>query len=182
MPQVTELLTIDRGGVHTLLARSPVTCTAFKEFLRATGQKLPPMLAASGSAAAPVTRVSRHDTLAYCQWAGSREGHTYRLPSMAELEELYGEDESDGVSMEIWAHTPGHTPEMRGGLREVFLCEWTSEIEEVPQPNAKPPRVLGSIFYPPWLRHGANASHAQAYLSATEGYSFVTFRLACDQP
>ncbi len=180
MPQETELLTIDRGGIHALLAHSPVTGAAFKEFLRATGQKLPPALTASGSAAAPVTRVSQQDALAYCRWAGSREGRTYRLPMMAELEELYSEDAEDGVSMEMWAHTPGHTPELRGGLKEVFLCEWTSEFEEVPQPSERPPRILGSIFYPPWLRHGANASHTQAYLSVTEGYSFVTFRLACD--
>ena len=41
-------------------------------------------------------------------------------------------------------------------------------------------RVLGSVFYPPWLREGPNATHAQAYLLASEGYSFITFRAARD--
>ncbi len=181
MPQETELLTIDKGGLHALLAHAPVTRAAFKEFLRDTGQKLPPSLAEPGAASAPVTRISQHDALAYCRWAGSREGRTYRLPAMAELEQLYSEDAADGVSLEIWGHTAGHTPEVRGGLKEVFLCEWTTETEEMPQPGERPPRILGSIFYPPWLRHGNNAAHAQAYLAATEGYSFVTFRLACDK-
>lgn len=177
----TQLMRINGGGIHALLGHSPVTTAAFKEYLRATGQKMPPATTQPGSSTAPVTRVSQQDALAYCQWAGSREGRRYRLPTMAELQELYSEDMADGISLDVWAHSAGHTPEVRGGLKAVFLCEWTGEAEEIPQPAGRPPRLLGSIFYPPWLREGNNATHAQAHLSATEGYSFVTFRLACDE-
>ena len=73
-----------------------------------------------------------------------------------------------------------HLPEVIGGLKPVFLCEWTAETETVEQPAGRPAHVLGSIFYPPWLREGSTGMHAQAHLLATEGYSFVTFRVAYD--
>ena len=65
-------------------------------------------------------------------------------------------------------------------MKPTYLCEWTQETEELPQLGGDAPgRSLGSVLYPPWVRQGNNASHAQAYLAATEGYSSVTFRLAC---
>ena len=69
---------------------------------------------------------------------------------------------------------------MIGGLKPVWLCEWTQETEVIEQAGDHAPRVLGSIFYPPWLREGNAPGHAQAHLAADEGYSFVTFRLVYD--
>lgn len=173
-------LNVTGAGMRALLANHPVTRAEYKGYLQAAGQALPAALKRPEPPGSPVTYISQADALAYCRWAGAVAGRDYRLPTMAELQTLYEEDIADGISLELWPHTPGHMPELRGGLKQVFLCEWTGETEEIPQPAGRPPRVLGSIFYPPWLRHGSNAIHAQAHLLATEGYSFVTFRLACD--
>ncbi len=174
------LLNITGAGVRALLVSHPVTRAEYKRCLQMTGQALPAALKRPEPPGSPITTVSQADALAYCRWASAGAGHIYRLPTMAELQELYIEDIADGINLELWPHTPGHTPELRGGLKQTFLCEWSGETEDIPQPAGRPPRVLGSIFYPPWLRHGSNATHAQAHLLATEGYSFVTFRLACD--
>ncbi len=174
---MTDFLQVNTYDVHALLACHPVTCGSFKEYLQATGQALPPAPLRPNSPQAAITGISQIAAQAYCRWVGP----AYRLPTMAELQELYREDAADGVSLELWPHTAGHMPELRGGLHTVFLCEWTGEVEELPQPAGRPPRLLGSVFYPPWLRQGSNASHVQAHLSAAEGHSFVTFRLARDE-
>lgn len=174
------LLKVTGAGVQGWLASQPVTRSAFKDYLRASGQAIPAVLARPAPPTSPVTQISQTDALAFCRWASAGAGHIYRLPTMAELQELYREDIEDGIDLELWPHSPGHTPELREGLKQLFLCEWTGETDEIPQPPGRPARILGSIFYPPWLRHGSNASHAQAHLLATEGYSFVTFRLASD--
>ncbi len=174
-----EMITL---AAHTLTARlavHPVTCGDFKQFLRGTGRPIPPQLAKQESSSAPATRISQIDALAYCAWLGQREGQVYRLPSMAELEALAANDTAEGIDPGIWSNTPGQISELRGGLKRVYLCEWTLETESVDRPDGAV-RVLGSIFYPPWLREGSNATHAQAHLLVTEGYSFVTFRVACD--
>lgn len=177
---MTELLKLDGYNVHALLASQPVPRAAYQDYLRASGQPLPPAVTQTGPSTSPVTHISQTDAQAYCRWAGGREGRVYRLPTMAELQALYAEDAADGITLEVWGHTSRARPELYGGSKDVFLCEWTGEIEEVPQPGGRSPRILGSIFYPPWLRHGSNAIQAQAHLLATEGYSFVTFRLAAD--
>ena len=41
---------------------------------------------------------------------------------------------------------------MIGGLKPVWLCEWTQETEVIGQAGDHAPVGLGSIFYPPWLR------------------------------
>ncbi len=123
--------------------------------------------------------VSQDDATAFCRWLGPQEGRAYRLPCMAELAELVGEEAAQGVDSEIWPHYHEQRPELRGGLKPAYLCEWTQEVETIPQPGGRS-RVLGSVFYPPWLRQGPNASHLQACLLASEGYSFVTFRVALD--
>jgi hypothetical protein len=178
---MTELLTLDGHGVRALIASHPVTRESYKRHLRETRQPMPPALKMPAPPSSPVTCVAQVNAREYCHWLSSQEGRTYRLPTMAELLELYSEDVADdGFSPDLWPHHPGEMPELRGGLRQVFLCEWSSEVEEIPQPDQRPPRVLGSIFYPPWLRENANATRAQAHLLSTEGYSFVTFRVATD--
>ncbi len=177
---MTAFVKVTGVGVRASLANHPVTRAEYKGYLQSTGQPMPPVLKRPEPSNAPIACISQADALAYCHWASAGRGEAYRLPTMAELQALYIEDIADGINLELWAHTPGHVPELRGGLKQVFLCEWTGETEEIPQPAGRPPRVLGSIFYPPWLRQGSNAAHAQAHLLATEGYSFVTFRLACD--
>jgi hypothetical protein len=169
-----------RGTQGVMLAAHAVTRQEYKAYLRTSGQPVPPPLAKPEASSEPVAYVSQVDAVAYCRWLGTQEGRTYRLPVMAELEELASEAVLDGSSPEIWPHHHGNRPELRGGMKEMYLCEWTGETESVPGAAGRPDRILRSIFYPPWLRHGANAIHAQAHLSATEGYSFVTFRVACN--
>jgi hypothetical protein len=174
-----EFLTLDQHGVHCVIARHPVSRENYKRFLRETHMPVPPALAQPAAPGSAVTYVSQVEARAYCQWLGSHDSRRYRLPTMAELLELYSEDTTaDGFSSDLWPHEPGDRPEIRGGMKQVFLCEWSDEIEEIPQPDQRRSRVLGSVFYPPWLREGANSIHAQAHLLATEGYSFITFRVA----
>jgi len=165
-------------GRRTVLAAHPVSRECFKQYLRETDQPTPLFLTRPEPSSNPVTYVSQVDALAYCRWLGAHEGRTYRLPSMSELQEALGEAANEGISPDFWPHTYGQLPELRGGLKPVYLCEWTLETETIEQPSGRPPRILGSIFYPPWLREGSNATHAEAHLLATEGYSFVTFRVA----
>ena len=177
-PVPERWMKLDERGVHAVLATHPVTRGEYKEYLRASDHAIPPSLARIAPPSVPVTDVSRVDAVAYCEWLGRRESRSYRLPTIAELLELAAEAEEDGISDEVWPHQRGHRPEVRGGMKEMFLCEWTYEVEETPAQPGQPPRILGSIFYPPWLRHGSHSYHAQAHLAATEGFSFVTFRLA----
>jgi hypothetical protein len=164
-------------GVHASLGAHPVTRGEYKAFVRATGRSTSGHPGAVESPSEPVTCVSQVDAIAYGRWLGPQEGCIYRLPSLAELSELANEAAMEGISPEIWPHHHDYRPELRGGFKPVHLCEWTLETETIPRPDGQS-RVLGSVFYPPWLREGPNASHQQACLLASEGYSFVTFRLA----
>ncbi len=178
---MSDTISVTEHGAHAVLAAHPVTRQSYKAYLHTLGLPIPPSLAQADNPANPVTYVSQVDALAYCRWLGGREGYPYRLPTMAELLELADDASQDGISPEVWPHLHGNRPELRGGMKEMFLCEWTMETESVSPPGAPDRvRVLGSIFYPPWLREGSNAVHAQANLLATEGYSFVTFRVARD--
>lgn len=130
------------------------------------------------SSNAPVINVSQVQAAAYCEWIGSRTGRVYRLPRVAELQELMGGKPDAAPDAGTWPHERGHVTELRGGMKPVYLCEWTSDTIEGPRYGNRPPRVLADIFYPPWLRDGNNAGHVHASLSVDEGYAFVTFRLA----
>jgi Sulfatase-modifying factor enzyme 1 len=174
-----ELIEVHGPGVTAALAEHPVTRAEHRAYLRAAGQAHLPPMAPDELLSDPVTYVPQTEAITYCQWLSAQEGRAYRLPSMAELSELAREVTEEGISPEIWPHHHEQRPELRGGLKPAYLCEWTQETEILPQPGGRT-RVLGSVFYPPWLRHGPNASHLQACLLASEGYSFVTFRLASD--
>ena len=174
-----EMIEVHGPGVAAALAEEPVTKAEYRSYLRAAGQGSLPSLAEDERPSDPVTYVPQTDAIAFCQWLRAQEGRAYRLPRMAELSELAGAAAAEGVSPEIWPHYHEQRPELRGGLKPTYLCEWTLETEIVPQPGGRT-RVLGCVFYPPWLRHGPNASHLQACLLASEGYSFVTFRVASD--
>jgi hypothetical protein len=174
-----NMIEVRGPGVAVAVAEDPVTKDEYRSYLRAVGRATPPPLAQGERLSDPVTYASRDDAIAFCQWLSTQEGRTYRLPRMAELSELAGDAAAEGVSLEVWPHYYEQRPELRGGLKPDYLCEWTQEVETVPLPGGRV-RVLGSVFYPPWLRHGPNASHLQACLLASEGYSFVTFRVACD--
>ncbi len=174
-----ETITLHTRDVNVALATRPVTRQEFKAYLAANDRPVPAPLAHGDSGTSPVIEVSQVDAADYCRWFGAQQGRSYRLPTMAELHELADEITQEGVNPEVWPHTHQLHPEVRGGMKPTYLCEWTQETEELPQLGGNAPgRSLGSIFYPPWVRQGNNASHAQAYLAATEGYSFVTFRLA----
>lgn len=173
-----DIITLDRHGCRAVLAAQPVTRENYKRYLKETGQAVPPRLTGAEPSSHPITYVSRVDAVAYCTWLSARAGHAYRLPGMGELQELADGWAEDGLGPDLWPHTHGRLPELRGGLKPIYLCEWTAETETIAQPGGLRQRVLGSIFYPPWLRERSTASHAQAHLLATEGYSFVTFRTA----
>ena len=176
-----DTITLDAHVLHVTMAAQPVTVQAYKTYLQAADLPTPRPLAHPDSLATAVTYVSQVDALAYLRWLGVREGRSYRLPAMNELLELYAEDAVDGINPEMWPHTHDRRPELRGGLKAHYLCEWTAEVEAIVQPGAPDrTRVLGSVFYPPWLRESSNASHVQAALLASEGYSFITFRAARD--
>jgi hypothetical protein len=174
-----ETIEVRGQGAQASLGTHPVTRVAYRAYLRATGQSISPPRGGVETPSDPITYVSQVDANAFCAWLSKQEGRVYRLPSMSELSELASEAAAEGIDPEIWPHHHEARPELRGGLKPTYLCEWTLETEAVPQPGGLT-RVLGSVFYPPWLREGPNASHLQACLLASEGYSFVTFRLASD--
>ena len=172
-----EMIEVHGPGVAVALAEQPVTKGEYRIYQRSGGRaKLLPM-APDERLSDPATYISQAEAIAYCEWLSAQEGRVYRLPRIAELSELAGDTAAEGVSLEVWPHYYEQRPELRGGLKPEYLCEWTQEVETVPLPGGRT-RVLGSVFYPPWLRHGPNASHLQACLLASEGYSFVTFRVA----
>jgi hypothetical protein len=173
-----DIITLDEHGFRSALAARPVTREGYRAFLRDTGRPLPHVHTQSRPPADPITDVSQVDAAAYCRWLGARQGRACRLPTMAELTELHSELAEHDLGPEAWPHMHGHMSEVLGGLKPIWLCEWTAETAAIEQPAGRPPRILGSLFYPPWLREGSNTVHAQAHLLATEGYSFVTFRVA----
>ena len=175
-----DTITLQGEGYHSVLATHPVTRESYKQFLHDTKRAVPHALAQPEPGSRPVTYVSQVDALAYCHWQGKRDGRAYRLPAVCELQELADELGQQGATSDVWAHEHGERPEVIGGLKPVWLCEWTQETEVIEQAGDRVPRALGSIFYPPWLREGNAPGHAQAHLAADEGYSFVTFRLVYD--
>lgn len=177
---MSDFISVAAPGGQAHLAVHPVTVGDHRVFLRETGRATPQALKQVHSSSAPVIDVSQVDAVAYCGWLGSRTGRTHRLPRMAELQELMGGGQADDLDAGVWPHQHGRLTELRGGLKPVFLCEWTSDTFEAPRFGDRPPRVLADIFYPPWLREGSNVGHVHASLLASEGYSFVTFRLAYD--
>lgn len=175
-----EFVEVRAPGVQARLSLHPITLEAYCAFLKETGRPLPPGLRRGRSGTDPVVDVSQVDAAAYCQWLGGREGRRYRLPGTAELQTLMEEAESKDIDAGVWPQGGASMPELRGGLRPHYLCEWTRETVETPQVGDRPKRALATIFYPPWLRQGGNTAHVHASVSASEGYSFVTFRVACD--
>lgn len=175
-----DFIGIELSGAKVHLAIHPVTVGEYKVFLHETGRTAPLALKQVHSASAPVIYVSQVEAVAYCAWLGGRMGRTLRLPRMAELHDLMSDEDGDALDAGLWPHAAGHITELRGGLKPIYLCEWTSDTMAGPQYGSRPPRVLADIFYPPWLREGSNAGHVHASLSVEQGYAFVTFRLAHD--
>jgi hypothetical protein len=174
---MTELIKPPGLAGQALVAPTLITQAAYKVYLRELGRPLPPSLTrGGGSPNRPATYVSQIDAVAYCQWLGRQEGHAYRLPSMAELMALYSRVEDTGP--EGWSALTTHNNPVSD--EHGCHCEWTCETETMLSYDGGESRILGSIFYPPWLREGSNAIHAQARMSATDGFSFVGFRVACD--
>lgn len=176
-----EMINLAGRGQPVALAARPISRQEFIAYLQEVGKPIPSQLTHGNRATAPVTDVSQIEATDYCRWLGAKEGRPCRLPRIAELHQLADEMTQEGISSEIWPHYRPPQPEFRGGMKPSYLCEWTQETDTVPQfGNAAPRRSLGSLFYPPWVRQSGNLSHAQAYVAATEGYSFVTFRVATD--
>ncbi len=175
---------VDYRTVH--LAAHPVTLPDFVQFLHDAGRPVPPGVqrgpANPQGGGQAVIGVSQIDAAAYCEWIGKRIGHACRLPSTEELDALMPEKTVTQRDAEVpdagfWPHEEGRIPEMRSGLRPVFLCEWTREVEEAGS-ERDPERLMARVFYPPWLREGSNPLHAHAALLASESFSFVTFRVS----
>ncbi len=175
-----EFVEVPAPGRGVRLALHPVTLDAFCAFLDASGRPRSPRLRRGRSGSAPVVEVSQEDASAYCRWLGEREVRSYRLPGTAELQTLMEGADGEEIDAGVWPQERGRMPELRGGLKPHFLCEWTCETLEMPPSGTRPPKALAILFYPPWLREGSNVAHVHASVSASEGYSFVTFRVACD--
>ena len=174
-----QMIEVGGPGIAAALAEQPVTKAEYRSFIRATRKSALPPLTPGERLCDPVTCVSQDDAAAYCAWAAGQGGRAYRLPKIAELTALAGDAAAEGISSEVWPHYYQQRPELSGGMQPTYLCEWTLERDCLQQAGSWT-RVLGSVFFPPWLRHGPNASHLQACLLASDGYSFVTFRLAVD--
>lgn len=177
-------VTVGYRTVH--LATSPVTLPDFLEFLRDIDRPVPPGVqrgpANPQGGGQAVVGVTQPDAAAYCEWAGRRIGHACRLPSTDELDALMPQKTVIQRDLEVpdagfWSHEEGRIPEVRSGLRPVFLCEWTREILETGSQH-DPARTMARIFYPPWLHEGGSSLHAHAALLAGESFPFVTFRLS----
>jgi hypothetical protein len=181
-PARERWVTVQTWELHARLATHPVTLGEYRLFLTATERPLPPAPAHhDADDREPVVEVSQLDAAAYCDWLGGQEGAVYRLPSLPELHALECLAEDEGFSAQIWPHRRGDLAEMRGGLKRQYLCEWAIDIEDPPISSDRPERQMAGIFYPAWLRPGNSASHLQAHLLASEGYDFVTFRVAWPQ-
>lgn len=72
------------------IAETEVTNEQYREFVVATGRKPPQgwngQEFPSGTAAVPVTGVSWHDAVAYCEWLSRKTGTKVELPTEAEWE------------------------------------------------------------------------------------------------
>jgi hypothetical protein len=168
---MVELIKLKREGLADSVATRPVSLQEYRAFLRATGQPMPQELARVTNANEPVVYVSQVAGLEYCHWLGAQ----YRLPSVAELLALMGPAGLEGTSKEMWPHTRSQWVQ-RGAT---YLCEWTRDSQTLPPASGGEPRVLASVFYPPWLRHGNSPKEIEAMMLASQGYSFVSFRVAC---
>jgi formylglycine-generating enzyme required for sulfatase activity len=72
------------------MAKTPVTNTQYRAFVRAAGYRPPDHWwdgrPPAGKEHHPVVHVSWHDALAYCRWLSETTGKTYCLPSEAQWE------------------------------------------------------------------------------------------------
>jgi hypothetical protein len=176
---MTDMLKVQGADFRSLVGAQLVTRRAYIGFLQAAGRPVPPPLTRSGSPANAVTWAPQVEAAEFCAWLGKQEGGQYRLPSVAELVAFHREAEQKGLEVGVWpADAEREAPDCVA--HDSCFCEWTCETEEVPIYGTDQVRVLGSIFYPPWLREENNVVHVQAHLLATEGYSWISFRVAQD--
>jgi hypothetical protein len=177
-------VTANYKTVH--IAAHPVSLAQFTAFLESAGRPVPPgvkhLPEGVQGGDEPVTGVTQVDAAAYCEWVCRHTGRNCRLPSGDELDALMPHatvQQSHGPvpDTEVWPHEKGQRHEMRGGLKPVFLCEWTRDIDATTE-DLEPKRQMAIIFYPPWLREGDNPLHAHAALLASGSYTFVTFRVS----
>ena len=141
-----ETITLHTRGINVALAVRPVTCQEFKAYLAVSGRPTASPLAHGDSGTSPVTEVSQVEAADYCRSFGAQQGRSYRLPSMAELHELADEITQEGINPEVWPHTHQLHPEVRGGMKPTYLCEWTQEVEELqPLGGNASVRRLGSV-------------------------------------
>ena len=155
--KMDDFLKVTGHGVLRAARRPSRHPRRYKEYLRATGQPLSPALKRPEPPASPISTSRKTMRVAYCRWASGARGHAYRLPTMAELQELYVRTSSDGINLELWPHTPGHAGTARGHETGLPVRVDRGNRGSAAAHRAAPAHVLGSIFYPPWLRHGNNA-------------------------
>jgi hypothetical protein len=176
---MTDMLKVQGVGFRSVVTAQLVTRRAFLGYLEAAGRPVPPPLTRSGAPANAVTWASQVEAAEFCAWLGKHEGGRYRLPSIAELVAFHALAGQERLEVGAWpADVERQAPDCVA--HNSCFCEWTCETEEVPVYGTDQVRVLGSIFYPPWLREGNSVVHVQAHMLATEGYSWISFRVAQD--
>ena len=174
-----EMISVKGPGFSGLVAPHLVAASAFKLYLASLDHPASKQLMRCATQRGPICWVPQLEAVQYCLWLGRQHSRPYRLPSMAELIEFFSESAAQGISPDLWpADAARRTADLAG--HEANFCEWTRETDVLPGVDGADARVMGSIFYPPWLRSGNNAAHLQAHMQASEGYSFVGFRVACD--
>lgn len=105
--------TVKHGEVE--LGRFEVTRAQFAEFDQ--GYRVEP-----GRENWPANGVSFERAKAYCEWLSNRTGATYRLGTVAELEEFYGKADSGENTLDHWAGytlNPDDAGRLRSKLREL---------------------------------------------------------------
>ena len=174
-----DTITLDEHGFRSVLAARPVTRESYRRYLHDTGQPLPHMLTQPAPPTAPITDVSQAEATAYCRWLSARRGGIAVCRPWPSWRSLNGELAEQDLGPEAWPHTQGHLQEVIGGLKPVFLCEWTAGDRDGRAAGGPTGTYPGQHLLSA-LAAGGQHRRTQAHLLATEGYSFVTFRVAYD--
>jgi len=112
--------------------------------------------------------------------ADQQRGRACRLPTMAELQELFGEAIEQGIGPEVWPHAAAKCLSCEEASNLSTSVSGRQRRKASSGPMAGRPRV-GQCFLSA-LAAGRQQCHARPGAPVgRDGYSFVTFRVAYDR-